>query len=77
MAALDFIQKHVPYTMNLMGNIPFKKWVDQPKLIDLETQYGFGSAGLPSIHLLAAQYFKNALGFSPCKSDINPWRKTI
>ena len=49
MAALDFIQKHAPYTMNLMGNIPFKKWVDQPKLIDLETQYGFGSAGLPSI----------------------------
>ena len=50
MANLDlFLQKHAPATMNLMGNIPFKKWVDQPKLIDLETQYGLGSAGLPSI----------------------------
>jgi len=49
MAAADFFQTNAPYTSNLMKSIPFEKWVGQPELIDLEAQYGFGSAGLPSI----------------------------
>ena len=45
----NFFQKHAPATMNLMQNIPVNKWINQPELIDLETRYGLGSAGLPSI----------------------------
>ena len=44
-----FFNKHAPYTMNLVGKTPVEKWINQPELIDLETRYGLGSAGLPSI----------------------------
>ena len=50
MANLDlFLQKHAPATMNLIGSIPVDKWAGQNELMNLESQYGFGSAGLPSI----------------------------
>jgi len=50
MADLDlFLQKHAPATMNLIGSIPVDKWAGQNELMNLESQYGFGSAGLPSI----------------------------